>query len=149
MSLVAPLKRLIDAPIDAFGRFARSFNPYVPEELQRDGMEPVRIEESSIKKQSGKIIGITFIAFLVWAFTAPLDSGAVVNGSVVAQHPAMVVIEVRAKRSGAVVKRTTLTQGPAGEVLTVARIAAIRASVLLGDDTLAATGEIARTQIVD
>lgn len=73
----------------------------------------------------------------------------VVNGSVVAQHPAMVVVEVRAKRSGAVVKRTTLTQGPAGEVLTVARIATIRATVTLGDDTLAATGEITRTQIVD
>jgi len=73
----------------------------------------------------------------------------VVNGSVVAQHPAMVVIEVRAKRSGAVVKRTTLTQGPAGEVLTVSRIATVRASVTLGDDTLAATGEITRTQIVD
>jgi hypothetical protein len=73
----------------------------------------------------------------------------VVNGNVVAQHPAMVVVEVRAKRSGDVVKRTTLTQGPAGEVLTVARIATIRATVTLGDDTLAATGELTRTQIVD
>ena len=107
MSLVAPLKRLIDAPIDAFGRFARSFNPYVPEELQRDGMEPVRIEESSIKKQSGKIIGITFVAFLVWAFTAPLDSGAVVNGSVVVlgsrkavQHPQGGVVEKIHVREG-------------------------------------------------
>ena len=34
-------------------------------------------------------------------------------------------------------------------VLTVSRIATVRASVLLGDDTLAATGEITRTQIVD
>jgi hypothetical protein len=73
----------------------------------------------------------------------------VINGSVVTQHPAMVVVEVRAKRSGAVIKRTTLTQDPDGEVLTVSRIATVQASVLLGDDTLAATGEITRTQIVD
>ena len=71
------------------------------------------------------------------------------NGAVVAEHPAMVTVQVRAQRSGAVIKRTTLTQGPDGEVLTVSRIATVRASVLLGDDTLAATGEITRTQIVD
>lgn len=71
------------------------------------------------------------------------------NGTVVAEHPAMVSVQVRAQRSGAVIKRTTLTQGPDGEVLTVSRIATVRASVVLGDDTLAATGEITRTQIVD
>lgn len=73
----------------------------------------------------------------------------IMNGAVVAEHPAMVTVQVRAQRSGAVIKRTTLTQGPDGEVLTVSRIATVRASVLLGDDTLAATGEITRTQIVD
>ena len=73
----------------------------------------------------------------------------IMNGTVVAEHPAMVTVQVRAQRSGAVIKRTTLTQGPEGEVLTVSRIATVRASVLLGDDTLAATGEITRTQIVD
>ncbi len=71
------------------------------------------------------------------------------NGTVVAEHPAMVSVQVRAQRSGAVIKRTTLTQGPDGEVLTVSRIATVRASVVLGDDTLAATGEITRTQVVD
>ena len=73
----------------------------------------------------------------------------IMNGAVVAEHPAMITVQVRAQRSGAVIKRTTLTQGPDGEVLTVSRIVTVRASVLLGDDTLAATGEIARTQIVD
>jgi protease secretion system membrane fusion protein len=85
MNPFTALKNLINLPIDALGRLAKSFNPYVPEELMRDGMEPVRIEESSIKKQSGKLIGITFIAFLAWAFTAPIDSGTVVQGSVVVQ----------------------------------------------------------------
>jgi protease secretion system membrane fusion protein len=84
--MIRQLKRAIDAPIDAFARWAKSFNPYVPEDLDRkDGIEPVRIEESSVKKQSGKVILVAFVAFLVWAFTAPLDSGAVVNGTVVVQ----------------------------------------------------------------
>lgn len=94
-------------PIDALGRFAKSFNPYIPEELVRDGMEPVRIEESSIKKQSGKVIGISFIAFLAWAMTAPIDSGTVVNGSVVVlgsrkavQHPQGGVVEKIHVREG-------------------------------------------------
>jgi len=85
MNPITALMKLVNLPVDALARLAKSFNPYVPEELTRDGMAPVRIEESSIKKQSGKLIGITFIAFLAWAFTAPLDSGTVVNGSVVVQ----------------------------------------------------------------
>lgn len=106
------LKRLIDLPIDALGRVAKSLNPYVPEELKRDGMEPVRIEESGIKKQSGKIITLTFIAFLVWAFNAPIDSGAVVQGSVVVhgsrkvvQHPHGGVVEKILVREGDKVKQ--------------------------------------------
>ncbi len=98
MSLI---KRAIDAPIDAFARWAKSFNPYVPDDLERkDGIEPVRIEESSVKKQSGKVIFVAFAAFLIWAFTAPLDSGAVVSGTVVVQgsrkavqHPGGGVVE--------------------------------------------------------
>lgn len=73
----------------------------------------------------------------------------IMNGAVVAEHPAMVTVQVRAQRSGALVKTTTLTQGPDGEVLTVSRSASVRATVLLGDDTLAATGEVVRSQIVD
>lgn len=73
----------------------------------------------------------------------------IMNGAVVAEHPAMLTVQVRAQRSGAVVKTTTLTQGPGGEVLTVSRSASVRATVLLGDDTLSATGEVVRSQIVD
>ena len=99
--MIRLLKRAIDAPIDAFARWAKSFNPYVPEDLDRkDGIEPVRIEESAVKKQSGKVIFVAFAAFLIWAFTAPLDSGAVVSGTVVVQgsrkavqHPSGGVVE--------------------------------------------------------
>ena len=73
----------------------------------------------------------------------------IVDGTVVNERPATLTLEVVARKAGPLVKRTTLTQGPDGEVLTVSRIATVRASVLLGDDTLTATGEITRTQIVD
>lgn len=72
-----------------------------------------------------------------------------VGGLVLAEHDATLQVAVMAKRSGPVLRRTTLEQGPAGEVLTVARIAPVRATVVLGDDTLAATGELVRSQIVD
>jgi protease secretion system membrane fusion protein len=107
MKPITLVLRILNWPIDALGRLAKSFNPYVPEELVRDGMEPVRIEESSIKKQSGKVIAISFIAFLAWAMTAPIDSGTVVSGSVVVlgsrkavQHP-----------QGGVVKKIHVQEG--------------------------------------
>lgn len=105
MSLI---KRAIDAPIDAFARWAKSFNPYVPEDLDRkDGIEPVRIEESAVKKQSGKVIFVAFAAFLLWAFTAPLDSGAVVSGTVVVQGSRKAVQHP----SGGVVERILVKEG--------------------------------------
>lgn len=70
---------------DRFGQWAKSFNPYIPEDLKKDGMEPVRIEESQVKRQSGKVVMVTFIIFAVWAVTAPLDQGVVVMGTVVVQ----------------------------------------------------------------
>lgn len=107
MNPITSLLRALNWPIDALGRLAKSLNPYVPEELVRDGMEPVRIEESSIKKQSGKVIAISFIVFLAWAMTAPIDSGTVVSGSVVVlgsrkavQHPQGGVVEQIYVREG-------------------------------------------------
>jgi membrane fusion protein, protease secretion system len=106
--MISLLKRAIDAPIDAFARWAKSFNPYVPEDLERkDGIEPVRIEESSVKKQSGKVIFVAFVAFLVWAFTAPLDSGAVVSGTVVVQGSRKAVQHPK----GGVVERILVKEG--------------------------------------
>jgi protease secretion system membrane fusion protein len=70
---------------DRFGQWANSFNPYIPEDLKKDGMEPVRIEESQVKRQSGKVVMVAFTIFVVWAVTAPLDQGVVVLGTVVVQ----------------------------------------------------------------
>lgn len=70
---------------DRLNQWAKSFNPYVPEDLKKDGMEPVRIEEAQVKRQSGKVVMVVFAIFLIWAFTAPLDQGVVVLGTVVVQ----------------------------------------------------------------
>ena len=70
---------------DRLTQWAKSFNPYVPEDLKKDGMEPVRIEESQVKRQSGKVVMVAFVIFLVWAVTAPLDQGVVIQGTVVVQ----------------------------------------------------------------
>jgi protease secretion system membrane fusion protein len=70
---------------DRLTQWAKSFNPYVPEDLKKDGMEPVRIEESQVKRQSGKVVMVAFAIFLVWAVTAPLDQGVVIQGTVVVQ----------------------------------------------------------------
>lgn len=73
----------------------------------------------------------------------------IVDGTVVNERPATLTLEVVARKAGPLVKRTTLTQGPDGEVLSIARTAPMRATILLADDTLTATGEVSRVQIVD
>ena len=92
----------------------QSFNPYVPEELAKDspdGIEPVQIEESSIKKKAGTMVFLFFGVFLVWAFTAPIDAGVPVEGTVVVegsrkavQHPTGGVIEAINVGEGDLVK---------------------------------------------
>lgn len=77
--------RGLNGLFDRLNQWAKSFNPYVPEDLKKDGMEPVRIEEAQVKRQSGKVVMVVFAIFLIWAFTAPLDQGVVVLGTVVVQ----------------------------------------------------------------
>ncbi len=90
----------IDRGLERIRLWAQSFNPYVPEELARDGMQPVPIDESEVRQQASKLVFVVFIIFLIWSVTAPIDSGAVVPGAVVVlgsrkavQHPAGGVVE--------------------------------------------------------
>lgn len=92
-------------------RWFKSLNPYVPESLSRDGVDAVKIEESSVKAQAGKLILTVFLVFLLWSVTAPIDQGAVVAGSVVVlgarkavQHPTGGVVEAILVREGDKVK---------------------------------------------
>lgn len=71
-----------------------------------------------------------------------------IHGRVVAEYASTVTMRVKVRRSGPVIRRTTLTQSPGAEVLTIARSAAASATVTMGDETLVATGEISRTRIV-
>jgi len=102
----------VDSLLDRLSEWAKSFNPYVPEDLTKDGIEPVKIEESSIKKQAGKVVFVTFAIFFVWSVVAPIDSGIVVNGKVVVmgsrksvQHPSGGVVEEILVHEGALVKQ--------------------------------------------
>jgi protease secretion system membrane fusion protein len=98
-----------------FGRlrlWVQSFNPYVPAQLTRDGIEPVRIEESSVKRQGGKIVFVTFVVFVIWSVTAPLDEGSVAQGNVsvmgsrkAVQHPSGGVVEDILVQEGARVNK--------------------------------------------
>jgi len=76
---------VLDRVFDRLNQWAKSFNPYIPEDLKKDGMEPVRIEEAQVKRQSGKVVMVAFVIFAIWAVTAPLDQGVVVQGTVVVQ----------------------------------------------------------------
>ncbi len=72
----------------------------------------------------------------------------IVDGTVINERPATITLEVTARKSGPLVKRTTLIQGPGGEVMSIARTAPMRATVVLPDDTLTGTGEVSRVQTV-
>ena len=102
----------VNALVDRLGRWAKTFNPYVPEDLAKDGIEPVRIEESQVKKQAGRVVLLTFIIFIVWSVTAPMDAGIVVSGTVVVlgsrkavQHPTGGVVDEILIREGDQVKQ--------------------------------------------
>ena len=77
-------------------RWAAGWNPYDPARLPRrdDGLEPVVIEESSVRRTTVRLILVSFLAFIGWSTTAPLDGGVVMTGTVVVagnrkavQHP--------------------------------------------------------------
>ena len=99
----------------ALRQWVASFNPYRPEQLSRDGVAAITVEESSVKRQAGKVVALAFVAFAVWAFTAPLDRGAVVLGTVVVegsrkavQHPSGGVVEEIRVKEGQEVKEGDL-----------------------------------------
>jgi protease secretion system membrane fusion protein len=107
MNPLTLFKKLVDAIFARLGNWAKTFNPYVPEDLAKDGIEPVRIEESQVKKQAGKVVFFTFVIFLIWAVTAPMDSGIAVSGTVVVlgsrkavQHPTGGVVDEILIREG-------------------------------------------------
>lgn len=89
----------------------RGLNPYDPDRLSRDGLRPISIETSHAKRTLSWLLLVTFSAFVVWAFYAPLDAGVSINGTVVVkghrktvQHPAGGVVTQLSIKEGDLVQ---------------------------------------------
>lgn len=87
-------------------------NPYDPARLERNGLKPIELEESSIRKNAASWIFFAFVCFLAWAIFAPLDAGVNVPGTVAVmgnrkavQHPAGGVVHEILVREGSPVKQ--------------------------------------------
>lgn len=87
-------------------------NPYDPDQLKREGIDPIRIEESRIKHRLVQLFVVGFIGFAAWAVYAPIDGGANVTGTVVVkgkrkavQHPTGGVVEQILVQEGDTVKQ--------------------------------------------
>lgn len=82
------------------GDWVKGWNPYEPEKLNRQGLEPVQVEESRIRRNAAKWFLGFFAVFLAWAIFAPIDAGVTVQGNVSVlgnrksvQHPTGGVVE--------------------------------------------------------
>jgi protease secretion system membrane fusion protein len=94
------------------GRWVQGWNPYDPGKLNRQGLQPVQVEESSIRKNAARWFLGFFAVFLAWAFLAPIDAGVTVQGSVSVlgnrksvQHPTGGVVEEINVKEGAQVQQ--------------------------------------------
>lgn len=85
-----------------------SWNPYNPEKLQGQGLKPVMVEESDIRRFASRWFLGFFCLFLAWATLAPIDAGVTVPGTVsvlgnrkTVQHPSGGVIQEIMVKEGA------------------------------------------------
>lgn len=106
---------VLDAPRNKVATWVRDLNPYDPRKLDlsnHEDIEPVMVEEKRIKRSTTKIMLVAFVAFLLWAFVAPIDSGVTVSGTVIVkgnrkavQHPTGGVVEEIFVQEGDAVKK--------------------------------------------
>jgi protease secretion system membrane fusion protein len=85
------------------------WNPYALGNLspKGPGIEPVILDESQVRYSAVRLIIVSFLAFLVWAYLAPLDAGVVIEGTVTVsgnrkavQHPGGGVVQEMLVREG-------------------------------------------------
>ena len=92
-----------------------TWNPYKPETIQdrghRNGLKPVQVEESDIRRGAAKWFLGFFAVFLLWAFFAPIDAGVTTQGTVsvlgnrkAVQHPTGGVVQEIMVKEGAQVE---------------------------------------------
>jgi membrane fusion protein, protease secretion system len=106
---------VLDAPRKKVANWVRDLNPYDPQKLDlssHEDIQPVFIEEQRIKRSTTCVMLVAFVAFLLWAFIAPIDSGVTVSGSVIVkgnrkavQHPTGGVVEEILVQEGDVIKK--------------------------------------------
>ncbi|MDZ5460316.1 HlyD family type I secretion periplasmic adaptor subunit [Azohydromonas lata] len=89
--------------------WAAGWNPYDPAHLtpKGEGIEPVLLEESQVRRSAVRIVVVTFALFFAWAVLAPLDAGVVMEGNVTVagnrksvQHPGGGVVQELLVREG-------------------------------------------------
>ncbi len=100
---------------DRWNCWLDSLSPYNPEAVRSAGMNPVEIDDTPVKNRFVHIMIFTIVAFVLWAFFAPLDAGVSVTGSVVVsgnrksvQHPTGGVVESILVSDGAKVNKGDL-----------------------------------------
>ena len=88
-------------------RLGRSWNPYDLAKLSDRGLEPVAVEESTVRRRGTWLVVTAVGAFFVWSVTAPIDAGSNMPGTVTVagyrkavQHP-----------TGGVVQRVFVSEG--------------------------------------
>ena len=98
-------------------RWLGGWNPYDPERLavKGAGIDPVVLGEENVHRSLVAVVVVAFIAFMVWAVTAPLDAGVVISGNVivsgnrqVVQHAAGGVVQEILVKEGAAVNKGDL-----------------------------------------
>ena len=97
------------------GDWIKGWNPYEPDKLNRQGLQPVQVEESRIRRNAAKWFLGFFAVFLAWAIFAPIDAGVTVQGNVsvlgnrkAVQHPSGGVVQSIRVREGSRVKEGDL-----------------------------------------
>ena len=68
-----------------FQAWVAGWNPYDPDRLvdKGEGIEPVRLEDEGVRRSLVITVCVAFLAFMLWATTAPLDGGVVITGTVI------------------------------------------------------------------
>jgi len=99
-------------PFKSVANWFGDINPYHPERLAQNGLKPIEVEESSIRRNAARWIVLAFVAFFAWALFAPLDAGVNVPGTVAVmgnrkavQHPNGGVVQDILVREGSKVKQ--------------------------------------------
>jgi len=134
----------MDSKVDTW---LNSWNPEPAPVNLNSHLEPIRIEESLLRKKVMRWFFLCFGAFLIWAFYAPIDAGVTASGQVVVsgyrkaiQHPSGgVVAEILISEGDRVTKgQVVIKVNPLKERASLSAIESEFITVLTGEARLRA-----------